>query len=132
MTIAPQNPFPERSPNSYERKMGANRGGNEGPRRFEEGIASDTDVPSDFQFGSTASLHGAPGAPNHNNPEVVFKHAADTMRERAHLGSASWIEAPSFLQEFSGGASVGDVIEYERVFNPGTRQERQSPTVIND
>lgn len=131
MTIAPAPQFPEQSPTSYDRKMGNNTA-RKGVLRFQEGTVTDTDVPNDFGRGGSEGT-AAPGVPNHNNPEVQFKHAADTQRERAHLGSASWIEAPSVLNEFVSGTDAGNgPPQYERVFNPGTRQERQSPTVISN
>jgi hypothetical protein len=55
------------------------------------------------------------------------------MRERAHVGSASWIEATDFLQEFSNG-SFQDYAEptIEEVSRNGARQSRVSPAVVQD
>ena len=48
MTISPAPRFPERAPQVYEMK-GADNATRRGPLRFEEGVATDTDVPADFQ-----------------------------------------------------------------------------------
>lgn len=127
---APQNP--ERSPVAYQRTIGPSIPGNKGPLRFEEGIATDTDVPSDFARGAYFDTSQGP-RPGYNNPEMLYKHAEETMQERAHVGSASWVEAPSFLGEFVAGSrsGYGDV-HYERVFDPGTRIVRQHPAVVQD
>ena len=50
MGLGPTPQFPERAPQSYEVK-GAGNAERRGPLRFEEGIATDTDVPNDFQVG---------------------------------------------------------------------------------
>lgn len=130
--IAPVSGFPERADQAYQRTVGPSIPGNKGPLRFEEGIATDTDVPTDFGRGAYFDTSQGP-RPGHNNPEMLYKHANETMQERAHVGSASWIEAPSVLGEFVQGsrAGYGD-IHYERAFNPGTRIQRQHPAVISD
>ena len=71
---------------------------------------------------------------NHNNPEMVYKHADETMRERAHIGSAAWIEAPGMLSDFVQGAGAGQGMPaYEMVQNPLThRMNRPSPTIVRD
>jgi hypothetical protein len=47
------------------------------------------------------------------------------MRQRAHVGSASWIDAQSMTDEFASGAvsGYGDV-HYEQVVNSGLRTQR--------
>ena len=50
MTISPAPRFPERAPQIYEMKESGNAT-RRGPLRFEEGVATDTDVPEDFQVG---------------------------------------------------------------------------------
>ena len=50
MTLAPNPGFPERVGNTYETKVGQNNV-RRGPLRFEEGVATDTDVPNDFAKG---------------------------------------------------------------------------------
>lgn len=131
MGIGPEPMFPERSPNVYERKM-ADNAERRGPLRFEEGVATDTDVPTDFQKGIMSGFAAAPGRPNRNAP-VWQKPAAETLSERAHVGSAAWIEAPTFLGEFAHG-SFTDYAEQkvEVVARSGARTMRMNPTVVND
>ncbi len=133
MGIAPVPMFPENMGNTYERKMGPSQPGNRGPLRFEEGIATDTDVPDDFQRGMMEAAMPAPGRMNHVNPNVLYKHADETMQERAHVGSAAWIDAPPLLSEFAHG-SFNDyaAVRYEHEYRSGGRQERMAPTVVTD
>lgn len=131
MGISPAPQFPERAPNVYELKESGNAT-RRGPLRFEEGIATDTDVPNDFQKGMMQGYVPAPGRPNHN-ANVFEKPAAETLAERAHVGSASWVEAPTFLGEFAHGTMndySAQVIETKVV--SGGRSQRQSATVVND
>src|SRR4051812_34397478 len=74
-----------------------------GPLRFEEGVATDTDIPNDFGLGA----YGDTAGDARGRPSVLRKDEATTMRERVHVGSASWIEAPTMLHDFIIGASVG-------------------------
>jgi hypothetical protein len=131
MTISPAPRFPERAPQIYERK-GADNVTRRGPLRFEEGIATDTDVPNDFQKGIASGSAVAPGRPNRNAP-VWQKSAAETLSERAHVGSASWAEAPTFLGEFAHG-TMNDysAAQIETKVVSGGRTQRMSPTVVND
>lgn len=131
MAISPAPRFPERAPQMYERKMGDNPV-RRGPLRFEEGIATDTDVPDDFQKGMMQGSAVAAGRPNRNAP-VWQKPAAETLSERAHVGSAAWAEAPTFLGEFAHG-SFTDYAEQtiETVARSGGRQQRTAPTVVTD
>lgn len=131
MGISPTPNFPERSPQVYERKLAGNLE-RRGPLRFEEGIATDTDVPTDFQKGVMSGFAAAPGRPNRNAP-VWQKPAAETLSERAHVGSAAWIEAPTFLSEFAHG-SFSDYAEqkFETTVVSGGRTQRLNPTVVND
>src|SRR4051812_40397970 len=96
--LAPAPRYPERVSPVYERKVAEQRVGNRGPLRFEEGIATDTDVPNEFQKGVMQGYITAPGRPNHN-ANVYEKSPEETMAERAHVGSAAWVEAPTFLGE---------------------------------
>lgn len=118
MGLAPNPGVPERGTNIYERKV-ADGPAHEGPRRFEEGVATDTDVPSQFAIGA-------------NPPDINITHRktpAETMRERAHVGSASWIEAPTMLGDFAAGA--GEVPqEYTRVDRGEGIKRRVNPTVV--
>jgi hypothetical protein len=131
--IAPAPSFQERTGNVYERDFAQARPGQRGPLLFEEGIASDTDVPRDFNQGMADGYVPAPGRPNQNNPQVQWKSAEETLQERAHVGSAAWVEAPTYLGEFSHG-SFNDYAEvtYEEVIRPGTHQFRKSPAAIDD
>jgi len=131
MTISPAPRFPERSPQNYELK-GADNAVRRGPLRFEEGIATDTDVPNDFEKGMASGQATMPGRPNRNAP-VWQKTAAETLSERAHVGSASWVEAPTFLGEFAHG-TMNDysAATIETAVRSGGKTARQSATVVND
>lgn len=131
-TIGPAPQFPERAPQMYDRKYTAAAAGQEGPLRFQEGIATDTDVPNEFTKGAMQGYISAPGRPNHN-ANVYEKYPEETMRERAHVGSAAWIEAPTFLGEFAQGAFTDHgEIRYEEVIRSGGRYQRINPTVVED
>jgi hypothetical protein len=133
MALAPTPGYPESPTYQYEVKMAPNQPGGRGPLRFEEGVATDTDVPDDFQRGMADGYVSAPGRPNYINRESFFKHADETMRERAHVGSAAWVEAPTFLGEFARG-SFSDYAEvsFESVTRPGSRMQRRSPAEVDD
>lgn len=132
MSLAPSPKFPERPGNTYDRKVTPATPGQRGPIRFEEGIGTDTDVPNEFAKGAGQGYAPAPGRPNRNAP-VHTKTAEETMSERAHVGSAAWVEAPDFLSEFSG-ASFHDYAAntYEEVTRNGGRQQRPNPAQVND
>ena len=55
------------------------------------------------------------------------------MRERAHVGSAAWVEAPSHLSEFAAGgfADHGDN-RIEEVMRNGSHQQAGNAAVVND
>lgn len=131
MAIAPTPAFPERGDYVFERKISPATPGLRGPLRFEEGIATDTDVPNDFMEGMSDGYETAPGRPNHNK-NVYEKPAAQTIQERAHMGSAAWTEAPTMLNEFSAGASEGNQTEYVDLVRSGTVQRRINPALVND
>lgn len=128
--IAPNAVPPEQANPFYERKMASNTA-RRGPLRFEEGIGTDTSVPNDFIVGVRQGLDPAPGRPNHNQ-NVYEKPAAETMQERAHLGSASWVEAPSFLGAFAQGTSPEAEVRYIQTTVDGSRYERRNPAQVND
>lgn len=131
-TIAPAPQFPERAPQMYDRKFSPGIPGETGPLRFQEGVTTDSDVPNDFVKGAMQGYISAPGRPNHN-ANVFEKYPEETMRERAHVGSCAWIEAPTFLGEFAQGAFTDHgVIRYEEVFRTGGRYQRLNPTVVTD
>ena len=136
-TVAPAAQFPERGPevgsHGFERVIGPDVPMQRGPLRFEEGIATDTDVPNDFAVGAQVDGSSAPGRANHNNPAMFYKPAEQTMAERAHVGSASWIEAPSVLGEFVQGVVAGDGMpKFERSFNSGAHMNRPSAVRVDD
>jgi hypothetical protein len=129
--LAPTPQYPERVSPVYERKTAEDRVGNRGPLRFEEGLATDTDLPTNFQTGVMQGYITAPGRVNHN-ANVYEKSAEETMRERAHVGSAAWVEAPTFLGEYSHGSN-NDIaaVRYEQVDRSGGRYERSNPARID-
>jgi hypothetical protein len=130
--IAPAPAFPERPGTVYDRKMSAAVPGQRGPLRFEEGVATDTDVPNNFQIGAMQGYGSAPGRMNHNM-NVFEKPAEETMAERAHVGSAAWVEAPTVLQEFAGDAFAdhGENV-FEEVVRSGAHAMRLNPAVVHD
>lgn len=113
----------------YERKIAPNAPGGRGPLRFEEGIATDTDVPGEFMHGMSQGY--ATDSRGHNL-NVYEKSAQETMHERAHLGSAAWVEAPTYLAGFAGGASDEAERNYIQVNRSGGRYERRNPSQVLD
>lgn len=113
----------------YERKIAPNTPGGRGPLRFEEGTATDTDIPVEFVTGMRQGYETGPGG---HNKSVYIKDAALTMRERVHLGSAAWTEAPTYLAGFSGGASDEAERNYIQVDRSGGRYERHNPAQVLD
>ena len=130
MGISPVPQITEVAPNSYERKLAPATPGNRGPLRFEEGIATDTDVPNDFQRGMTEGDSTGPGAGV--NPDTQYKHANETLQERAHVGSAAWVDSPPYLGAFAAGAGEGNVIEYVEEQRSGGRYETLNAAVVTD
>jgi len=128
--IAPAPAFPERVGATYERKMSPANAGVRGPLRFEEGIATDTDVPDDFMQGM-GDGYKTGARPNHNNDDALYKHADQTMAERAHVGSAAWTEAPEFLQGFVSGTTEPPV-NYPAVTRSGAHYNRMNPATVTD
>ena len=129
MGLAPNPQYPERVGTVYETKVGVN-GVRRGPLRFEEGVATDTDVPNEFTKGVLQGYQTAPGRPNHNQ-NVYEKYPEETMAERAHMGSAAWVEAPTFLGEFAAGSNEVP-IQYPQVDRSGGRYERLNPANVPD
>lgn len=132
--LAPTPRYPERDRGAvnYEAKMGANSE-RRGPLRFEEGIATDTDVPSDFQTGAMQGYRTAPGRPNHNM-SVFIKPAAETLRARAHVGSAAWLDSVGMNGEFMHGVQVDSnaAKRFEQVNRSGGRYERLHSAIVTD
>ena len=132
MAIAPDPKFPEKTGTVYDRKVSPATSGQRGPLRFEEGIATDTDVPQEFTKGAMQGYVPAAGRPN-RNANVFEKLPEETMRERAHVGSAAWVEAPDHLNEFASGgfADHGDN-RFEEVNRSGGLQKAANPSVVRD
>jgi hypothetical protein len=117
-----------RPESGYEHVMAVNNT-RRGPLRFEEGVATDTDIPNDFGVGA----YGDPGGDGRGRPFTVRKDPGETMRERAHVGSASWIEAPTMLSDFVIGASVGQGDpQFEMELGSERRLIRQSAAAVSD
>jgi hypothetical protein len=132
MNVAPNPMFPERSPNVFERSMAPSIPGNRGSQQFMEGVASDTDVPRDFGQGAYADTAPSPMRMNHNNPDMFYKYPEQTMAERAHVGSASWIEAPAMLGDFVQGSMSGDGMPtFEYAYNSGAHMNRPAAARVS-
>jgi hypothetical protein len=131
-TIAPAPQFPENPGTTYDRTFAPALPGQRGPLRFEEGLATDTDIPMEFSNGAMQGYIPAAGRINRNAP-VHTKTAEETMRERAHVGSASWVEAPTALGEFASQAFADHGINViEEVIRDGGHQYRLNPAVVQD
>jgi hypothetical protein len=132
MSIAPDPQLPEKAPLTYDRKITPATPGQRGPLRFEEGLGTDPDVPTEFVKGALQGYIPAPGRPNRNTP-VHTKTAEETMRERAHVGSAAWVESQDYLGEFSGAAFEDHGTNvFEEVMRNGSRQQRMNPAQVQD
>jgi hypothetical protein len=133
MGLSPEPAFPERGNYAYDMTAGPNRPGGRGPLRFEEGLGTDTDLPSSFTRGMTEFMLSAPGRINHVDPNTQFKMPEETMAERAHVGSAAWIDAPTMLGEFAHGSFTDQAeVRYEDVQRNGAIQKRRAPEVVSD
>lgn len=122
--LAPDPEFEERAGTHYETGH-ANNASRRGPLRFQEGITSDRDVTSNFSLGVRQGHDSHPGRPNVNTP-VWEKSAEETLRERAHVGSASWPEAPSLTTEFAGGSGNDGEQSFGMVRRDGRHQARRN------
>lgn len=132
MPIAPQNPYPEAQQTVFERNMAPSIPMNRGPLRFEEGTAMEAEVTTDFGQGAYGDTAPAPTRVNHANRNALYKPAEQTMRERAHVGSASWIEAPDVLSDFVTGAVAGDGMpQFELAQNSGMHMNRPNPVRVS-
>lgn len=127
--LAPQDPFPERVTNVFEAKDAVNNA-RRGPMYFEEGIATDTDVPNDFIVGVRSGYEM--GARPNQNAVVWEKPPEETMKERAHVGSAAWVEAPDYLGAFAGGTSNEAEVKFVAVQRSGGKYHRQDAAVVQD
>jgi hypothetical protein len=99
-----------------------------GPLRFEEGLATDTDLP--FEFGRGAYGDTSGDYRGRQTMAGMVKSPEETLREKVHVGSASWIEAPLELSEFVQGASM-DHPNFERVQGSEYRIQRPNATVVS-
>ena len=55
------------------------------------------------------------------------------MGERAHVGSAAWVEGPIYLSEFATGAFSGHGVPmYEQVNRPPQKIYRMNAAVVTD
>ena len=112
----------------YEHVMAVNTA-RRGPLRFEEGVATDTDIPNDFGQGA----YGDPGGDGRGRPFTVVKDPGETMRERAHVGSSTWIEAPTMLSDFVIGAGIGQSPpQFEQELGSEVRLRRINPAQVSD
>jgi len=112
----------------FERDVAFN-GTRRGPLRFEEGVATDTDIPNDFGRGA----YGDTGGDARGRPFTAIKDPMETMSERAHVGSATWIEAPTMLSDFVIGASVGQgPPQFEMELGSERRLIRLNPAMVSD
>jgi hypothetical protein len=116
-----------RPESGYETAIAVNTA-RRGPLRFEEGVATDTDIPNDFGQGAYGDCAGD----GRGRPFTVVKDPATTMRERVHVGSASWIEAPTMLSDFVIGASTGQGPSFEMELGSETRLVRINPAQVFD
>jgi hypothetical protein len=134
VNLAPTPSYSERDRGAvnYESKSASNPS-RRGPLRFEEGLATDTDVPNDFTLGVMQGYRTAPGRPNHNL-NVFEKSAAETMQQRKHVGSASWIDSADMLGEAMHGMNVNGnaARRFEQVTRSGGRYERLHGAVITE
>lgn len=127
--LAPTPNYPEQVGVHYESNHTTPTPGRRGPYRFQEGLVTDRNVPDGFMIGAG---QGYATGPHDTNASVYIKTAQETMSERAHAGSASWTESPSFLGEFGHGVSPAGEIRYELTRRDGGHYQRPSPTVVRD
>lgn len=136
MAIAPAPKQPEKYRTSvFETVHAPSKTGNKGSVLFYEGTATEAGVPQDFHQGAVADTQGVSPNMAWQGVETVYKRAEQTTRERAHIGSASWIEAPQLLSDFVEGTQSGDrgtqVGGWERAFNSGGYQKRPSAVRVS-
>jgi hypothetical protein len=127
--LAPAPSVPQQQSSVYEVKVAPDMPGGRGPMRFEEGLATDTDLPDEFVNGMRQGY--STDARGHNL-NVYEKWPEETMRERIHVGSASWVEAPTYLQAFMGGSGPEADNEYIQVNRNGSSYLRRNPAQVLD
>lgn len=129
MTLAPAPSVPQQQSSVYEVKVAPDMPGGRGPMRFEEGLATDTDLPNEFVYGMR---QGYDTDPRGHNLNVYEKDAATTTRERVHVGSASWTESPTYLSGFMGGSSPEAEQNYIQVNRDGGSYRRRNAAQVLD
>jgi hypothetical protein len=127
--LAPAPSVPQQQSSVYEVKVAPNRSGGRGPLRFEEGLATDTDLPNEFVNGMR---QGYATDPRGHNLNVYEKPAEETMRERVHVGSAAWTESPTYLGGFMEGASPLAERTYVQVNRDGSSYHRRNAAQVLD
>lgn len=127
--LAPAPAVPQQQSSVYEVKVAPDMPGGRGPLRFEEGLATDTDLPNEFVTGMRQGY--ATDARGHNL-NVYEKPAEETMRERVHVGSAAWTESPTYLAGFMGGASPEAEQNYIQVNRDGSSYLRRNAAQVLD
>lgn len=113
----------------YERKMAPDAPGGRGPLRFEEGLATDSDIPNEFVNGMR---QGYITTSRGHNANVYEKPAAQTMQERIHVGSAAWTDSPRQLGAFAAGSGTEGEQNYIQVTQSGGHQMRRNPAQVLD
>jgi hypothetical protein len=128
--LAPVAVPPEKVGNVYEAKIAPAAPGGRGPLRFEEGLATDTDVPSDFVVGISDGYQT--GARPNQNAVVWIQPPEKTLQMRAHLGSAAWPESTDYTSSFAEGAGPQAERRYVQVDRSGGRYQRISAARVVD
>lgn len=127
--LAPVISAPQQISSVYEVKVAPDMPGGRGPMRFEEGLATDTDLPNEFVNGMR---QGYDTDPRGHNLNVYEKWPEETIRERVHVGSASWTESPTYLQGFMGGASPEADHAFIQVNRDGSGYRRRNAAQVLD
>lgn len=127
--LAPVVHAPQQVSSVYEVKLAPDMPGGRGPMRFEEGLATDTDIPNEFVRGMQ---QGYATDPRGHNLNVYEKPANETNQERIHVGSASWTESPTYLNGFLGGSSPEAEQTYIQVNRDGSSYRRRNAAQVLD
>jgi hypothetical protein len=128
MAIAPTPGFPER-PARTTRSASPPVPSGPGPLYFEEGLGTDTDLPT---TSNSARCRGTrPSRSGNHNQNVYTKTAQETMSERAHVGSLHGWRLGCFRTSLLE-CSRTSPSDYEEVFRSGGRQARPNAAVVND
>jgi hypothetical protein len=127
--LAPVVRAPQQVSSVYEVKIAPDMPGGRGPMRFEEGLATDTDIPNEFVEGM---MQGYRTDPRGHNMNVYEKPPEKTTQERIHAGSASWTESPTYLAGFMGGASPEAEQSYIQVNRDGSGYKRRNAAQVLD